>query len=202
MKKKLTLLAIVAAIILIWIGMVKVVSIQDAKMAADTVVPADGWKAYSNTSLGFEAQIPEDFTVDESYFNYALGPGREIPGVAFDIPASMATGTNLSVDSRVSVEVLSRAACVPSDFVDTQSTGTPVTIGGNSYLSAISAGAGAGNRYDESIYVTKQHELCYGVRFFIHSTAIENYEPGTRRVFDRDTLMSTFKKIAETIQFI
>jgi len=161
-----------------------------------------GWGSYSNAGLGFDAKIPQGFAVNEAYFNYTLGPGREIPGVSFTIPASLAEGTNLSDDTRISVEMLSRAACRPSDFISTTSKGTPITVGQNSYVYAVSSGAGAGNRYEESIYVTKQREICYGVRFFIHSTALENYDPGTRTAFDRDALIGTFKGIMQTIRFI
>ncbi len=160
------------------------------------------WLPYSNASFGFEAEVPETFSVNESYFNYTLGPGKEIPGISFTIPAEMATGTNLSTDTRMSVEVLSRAACTPSDFIQTTSKGTPVTVGQNRYTYAQSTGAGAGNRYEESVYVTKQRELCYGVRFYIHSTVLANYPEGTRKEFDRAALVSTFKKIMETIRFI
>ncbi len=173
--------------------------LSNATFVSDSV---GAWKPYANSSFGFSAEVPPDFAVNESYFNYTLGPGKEIPGISFVIPESMATGTNLSADTRMSVEVLSRAACTPSDFIVTKSKGTPVTIGGNSYVYAISSGAGAGNRYEESIYVTKQRELCYGIRFFIHSTAIGNYSEGTRKEFDKMALVSTFKKIMETVRFI
>lgn len=163
---------------------------------------SEAWVPYSSPSFGFEAEIPPDVIINESYFNYTLGPGKEIPGISFTIPTSMATGTNLSTDTRLSVEVLSRAACTPSDFIPTTSRGTPITIGQNRYVYAQSSGAGAGNRYEESVYVTKQRELCYGIRFFIHSTAAQNYPEGTRKDFDKAALVSTFKKIMETIRFI
>jgi hypothetical protein len=214
MKKTLTFAALVVGIILIWVSLAKFVIRQDVVLAPAPIVAGDsdslatstavqkGGQPYSNTVFAFSAFVPEGFSIDESYFNYTLGPGKEIPGISFTIPASMATGTNLSTDTRLSVEVLSRAACVPADFIPTTSKGTPITVGVNSYVYAASAGAGAGNRYDESVYVTKLRETCYGVRFFIHSTALENYEPGTRKVFDREAVTAKFKEIMASLRFI
>jgi hypothetical protein len=220
MKKTITFIALVAAIILIWLSLSKFVMREDvilvpvssvtdgqtgpvsANPATTTIVQAAGGQVYANTVFSFSAFVPEGFSINESYFNYTLGPGKEIPGISFTIPVGMATGTNLSADTRMSVEVLSRAACVPADFIPTTSKGTPITVGANSYKYASSADAGAGNRYDESIYVTKLRETCYGVRFFIHSTAIENYEPGTRKAFDREAVTAKFKEIMGSLKFI
>jgi hypothetical protein len=218
MKKTLTFAALVVGIILIWVSLAEFVMREDivlepvpavvgdsAAVAASNTVQTGvgkGGRTYSNTAFAFSAFIPEGFSIDESYFNYTLGPGKEIPGISFTIPASMAAGTNLSAETRLSVEVLSRAACVPADFILTKSKGTPITVGANSYVYATSAGAGAGNRYEESVYVTKLRETCYGVRFFIHSTALENYEPGTRKAFDREAVTAKFKEIMGSLRFI
>lgn len=217
MKKIITFAALVAGIALIWFSLARFVMREDVVLvpvpsvtggqagsstsAASTTV-SKGGQSYANTVFSFSAFVPEGFSINESYFNYTLGPGRDIPGISFTIPADMAAGTNLSADTRMSVEVLSRAACVPADFIPTTSKGTPITVGANSYRYASSADAGAGNRYDESIYVSKLRETCYGVRFFIHSTALENYEPGTRKAFDREAVTAKFKEIMASLRFI
>lgn len=157
---------------------------------------------YANADLGFSASTPQGYTAQPSYFYYALGPGREIPGVKFTIPASLVQGTNLSSDSGVSVELLSRAACTPADFLDNPSTTTAVTINGNQYKSATSGGAGAGNLYEETVFVRKVRDLCYGIRYFIHSTQVGNYPIGTVRGFDRKALLRDFEAIAASISFI
>lgn len=161
-----------------------------------------GWRIYSNPDFGFQMQIPEAFEVHDSYFYHALGPGKEIPGIFFGVPAGLAQGTNLSSDSGISVEMLARAACVPADFLPVSTAGQKVMLGQDEYTYATSSGAGAGNRYDEAVYIRKNRDVCYGIRFFIHSTAIQNYDPGTVREFDREGLLSTFKTIASTVTFI
>ena len=61
-------------------------------------------QAYSNKALGFSIRLPADYTIDESYKYQAFGPGKDIAGVKFTIPASVAAGTNLGSDSYISVE--------------------------------------------------------------------------------------------------
>lgn len=174
----------------------------DALEPIGTATGTEAWRRYSNPDFGFEVRIPASFEVEDSYFYYALGPGREIPGIAFNLRPEAVAGTNLSPDTGVRVEQLSRAACAPSDFLLTTATGTPMVIGGNSYVVATSSDAGAGNRYEETVYALKHRGMCYGVRFFIHSTAIENYEPGTVAPYHREGLISTFQAILGTIRFI
>jgi hypothetical protein len=157
---------------------------------------------YTNADLGFSAFVPPDYSIQPSYFYYALGPGREIPGVKFTIPASLVAGTNLSADSGVSVELLSRAACIPDDFLDNPSAPTAVMLGGNQYASATAGGAGAGNLYEETIFVRKVRDACYGIRYFIHSTQVGNYPIGTVRGFDRAALLQDFQAIASSVSFI
>ncbi|MDE1875061.1 MAG: hypothetical protein KGI79_01925 [Patescibacteria group bacterium] len=154
---------------------------------------------YSNETFGFDIKLPPGFTVDESYVNTELGPGKEIPGVSFTIPASLASGTNLGVDSYVSIEELDNVVCEPSDFLSVETTGEPVAIGNNLFMYATSTGVGAGNIYEESIYITQKGARCYAVRYFIHSTEIANYPPGAVRPFDRQKLLALFDSVTASL---
>ncbi len=167
------------------------------------VPPAD-WVPYSNTDFGFDLRLPPGYTTDDEYFYGALGPGKEVPGIKFMVPKVLTEGTNLSADSGISIEELARAACTPADFLDTtvSASSTTVTLGGDEYTTATAGGAGAGNFYEETVYVRKDRATCVAIRFFIHSTNIHNYDPGTVTEFDRAGLMSTFTDIAKTIRFI
>jgi hypothetical protein len=158
-----------------------------------------GELSYSNPTFAFSVTVPKGFTVDESYINQTLGPGREIPGVAFVIPQSLSTGTNLSPDSKVAIEELYDVACVPSDFLDVDTLGTPVSIGSDHYMYATAGGAGAGNLYEESVYVRQKDTRCYAIRYFIHSTNIGNYPAGTVQEFNKADLISRFDVIAKSL---
>ena len=64
-------------------------------------------------------------------------------------------------------------------------------------------GAGAGNLYEEIVYVPNLpgNAGCYGIRYFIHSGNIANYEPGTMAEFDRTTLLAEFDRIRHSVFF-
>jgi hypothetical protein len=112
-----------------------------------------------------------------------------------------ATGTNLSRDSYISVEHLSDAqACTAETFLGMQGGQAEILQEGVlSYSFASTAEAGAGNRYDEYIYARQNTSPCVAVRYFIHSSAIENYEPGTVTAFDKAALLAKFDAIRKTL---
>ena len=55
-----------------------------------------GWKTYTDPAIGFTIAYPPDWSVDPA--RQSPGPDADVPGVAFDIPPSVAAGTNLSAD--------------------------------------------------------------------------------------------------------
>ncbi len=60
--------------------------------------------------------------------------------------------------------------------------------------------AGAGNFYEETIYAVVGTQRCLAIRYFIHSTNIGNYDPGTVRAFDEKALIATFDKIRDSFR--
>jgi membrane-bound inhibitor of C-type lysozyme len=156
---------------------------------------------YATSTMGFSLRLPGDFAVDESYKYQEMGPGKDISGVKFTIPASMATGTNLSSDTYLSVEQIPNVAdCEASLFLDPQHLATTtITDNGVDYSVASSTGAGAGNRYEETVYALPATNPCTAVRYFIHYGVIENYPAGTVREFDPQALTSTFNTIRRTL---
>ncbi len=159
---------------------------------------------YSNSEMGFSIRFPEGYTVDEKY-TYALNPTVSISGIKFTIPESMKAGTNLSSDSYISVEQLHNTkACTPEMFLE---DAQPVDRGddpGDGYEVATSSDAGAGNRYDQTVYALFWSgegitQPCTAIRYYIHYGAIENYPEGAVRSFDRDALIKQFDAIRETL---
>jgi len=157
------------------------------------------WQDYASPTFGFSIKVPPEYMSDESYQYLELGPGHEITGVSFTVPKTLTVGTNLSNDSRISVERLRDVSCVPSDFLDGVMAGDRVSLGDASYTFATSSGVGAGNLYEEGVYMRPVGAYCYGVRLFMHSTNIYNYDPGTIREFDREALIRTFQLMASTV---
>lgn len=139
----------------------------------------------------------DGYTASE-YQYQALGPGKEISGTKYTIPASLAAGTNLSTDSYISLEKIPGAAsCNGSLFLDLNTSGTLQTLteNGITYSVVSSSDAGAGNRYEETVYALSGSNPCTAVRYFIHYGAIGNYPEGTVTEFDKEVLMKKFDEI-------
>lgn len=149
--------------------------------------------------VGFSLVHPADYTVDAAYA-YAFGPKKLISGVKFTIPAAMATGTNLTPDSYLSVESLPRAKNCTGDIylladVKTQT----IPENGIHYSVATDSGAGAGSVYEETVYAIEGSVPCTAVRYSIHSSNIGNYPQGTVREFDRAALIIAFDTIRQSL---
>lgn len=138
---------------------------------------------------------PADFSVDELYA-YQGVPNKPIPGIKFTIPGTMATGTNLSGDTGLSIESLPRAqVCTGDIFVLQDVPAIDMTEDGVVYSIATTSSAAAGNRYEERVYALKNSLPCTAVRYFIHSTNIGNYATGTVREFNESALIRAFDEI-------
>lgn len=152
---------------------------------------------YATTS--FSIVYPDGYTEDAAYA-YQGVPKKPIPGIKFVIPATMATGTNLSADSGVSVESLPRAkACTGDIYIYQNVKAEDVTVGSRVWSVASTSDAGAGNLYQEIVYALKDSKPCLAVRYMIHSTNIANYTPGAVQEFSRDALLVDFDKIRDSI---
>ncbi|HJW40001.1 MAG TPA: hypothetical protein VJ476_02095 [Rhizomicrobium sp.] len=176
--------------------------LSGALAAALAVAPAQArsWAHYSNATLGYTIAYPANWTLDTNYVSASLGPDHEIHGTAFHVPAAMTAGTNLSTDSALSVESIPESNCMPSQFVDPAENVHTVHAGGLTYTAASSSDAGAGNRYETQVFVVADTSPCLAMRYFIHYAAIENYDPGTVKAFDKARLLRTFDAIRATLK--
>lgn len=168
-----------------------------APATATSSAPA-GWATHASPQ-GFSIHYPAGYSVDEAYKYQALGPGKDIAGVKFTIDPAVASGTNLSVDSYVSVEHIAGApACTAELFLD-GAKAQDITEGGMQYSFASTTGAGAGNRYEEAVYALPGTEPCIAVRYFLHYGALENYPAGAVEAFDRGALVRQFDQVRRTL---
>ncbi|MFA7302777.1 MAG: hypothetical protein WC030_03455 [Candidatus Paceibacterota bacterium] len=159
--------------------------------------PTDQEVSQVYSSEMFSIRTPKGYTVDESYTYQALGPGKEIKGVKFTVPVSLAEGTNLSSDSYVSVEQMPAVDyCAADLFLDLPGRGVATD---GKQLVASSTGAAAGNRYEEVVYAIAGTKPCVAVRYFIHYGMIENYPEGSVHAFDRTALQQEFDAIRSTL---
>lgn len=158
--------------------------------------------AYANSGAHFSIRLPEGYGIDEKYQYQELGPGREIPGVRFTIPPTVATGTNLAADSYLSVEEVSLASttstCSASLFLDGVKPQVIKDVG-VTYSIGATLGAGAGNRYEEVAFAIQGTNPCIAVRYFIHSGVFENYPAGSVKAFDEKALVAQFDAIRHSL---
>lgn len=152
---------------------------------------------YTHENPSFEVSYPRDFSVRESHVYQELGPGKDIPGVAFVIPAAFVEESNLASDSYISVEWKPGASCSMTAFLGDPATSTRVSDAGIPWEVASTTGAAAGNRYEETVFL----KGCTAVRYFIHYGVIENYPQGSVREFDRDAVMRSFDAIRQSLVF-
>lgn len=156
-------------------------------------------QTYSNSAKGFSIKYPTGFIVGEAYKYEELGPGKEINGVEFGISKSIATGTNLSSDSYISVEQISGTQSCTADLFLDQVKAQILKEGNTTYSFASSIGAGAGNRYEETVYAIPGTSPCTAVRYFVHYSVFENYPPGSVNQFDKQALLKQFDAIRHTL---
>ena len=157
-------------------------------------------QVFVSAAGGFSIRYPADYTADTAYRYQALGPGKDIPGVAFTVPASLARGTNLSADTHLSVETMPPpGGCTALRFLGDGATDSAVEERGTTYDVGHLAGAGAGNRYEETVYVMPGTAPCVAVRYFLHWTVLENYPPGAVSAFDRAALVAQFDAMRATL---
>jgi len=160
----------------------------------------DTTSTYATTTLGLSLEYPNDFTLNEAYANTSVSPTKPIAGVKFTVPATMATGTNLSADTGISIEWLPRARlCTGDIYLAANVRASEITEGGISYSLASSTEGAAGNRYEEIVYALASSTPCTAIRYFIHSTSIQNYPTGTVREFDRAALIAQFDAIRKSL---
>ena len=87
----------------------------------------------------------------------------------------------------------------PNGGAPEEPNGTEV-INGYNFTRSTSTGAGAGNIYEQYIYRTVDHGVCYEAIFFIHYSNIGNYTPGTVKEFDLNGLLQKFNGILSTFK--
>jgi len=170
-------------------------------IALSNISGQESWNTFASSTLGYSVRYPAGYMLDTSYVYQALGPGKNIDGIKLTIPATEATGTNLSSDSGVSVEELPNVSSCTADLFlgDQIGTTSTVTDNGVQYSYATGNDAGAGNLYNEAVYALPGTSPCIGIRYFVHSTQLANYPPGMVQAFNLPALTAEFDGIRRSL---
>jgi membrane-bound inhibitor of C-type lysozyme len=154
---------------------------------------------YAEPSGKFSLRLPPGYVTVPSY-RYKMEPNKNISGIKFVIPQTFSRGTNLSEDSYISVESLPETTlCSANLFLYDSPRAEERMENGTMYSIASSIGAGAGNRYEETVYAFPETNPCMAVRYFIHYMVFENYAPGTVKKFSKSSLIRQFDQIRRTL---
>ncbi|MFA5830576.1 MAG: MliC family protein [Candidatus Paceibacterota bacterium] len=153
---------------------------------------------YTEPSGKFSLRLPPDYAVVPSY-KYEMEPDKTISGIKFLIPQAFSRGTNLSEDSYISVESLPETDKCAANLFLYDSRMEERTENGTAYSVASSTDAGAGNRYEETVYAFPETNPCVAIRYFIHYMVFENYAPGMVKEFNKSSLIQQFDQIRSTL---
>ncbi len=163
--------------------------------AGTTTPPVTGGltELYNNPKAGFTINYPKGYSVNDENLNQ----------VKFTIPPTITVNTNLGTDSYLSVEkVASAKTCSAKTFFDTTIQASSMTDNGVTYSVASSTDAGAGNRYEKTVYAIPGSTPCLAVVYLIHYSVIENYPAGTVQAFDKLGLLNQFDQIRRSLKIV
>lgn len=151
------------------------------------------YKTYTNDSLGFSVVHSREMSVDDSYRYTGMGPSSDIRGVSFSVPSVFARRTNLSPDTKLSVEkITGKDSCSVKDFLLTIKKEETIAQGSVMYHVVYGERKEAGNVYEEIVYLLPE---CRAIRYFIHTTTTGNDDVRTAPNFDRTRLLAMFDQI-------
>jgi hypothetical protein len=160
-------------------------------------------KSYESIPYKFSLYLPKKYSINEDH-SYPSIYENSINGVSFGIEEDDYRGTNLSKDSYISVEMISDAniPCQVESFLDNVIySGVIEEQDNHIFAVASTSDAGAGNRYEQTVYVTPVANGCSAIRYFIHYTVVENYPEGTVKEFNKDELLKKFDSIRKSIKY-
>jgi len=222
---------IVTVVLIAVILMLSLVRFDNEDNKTAPITPSEegpkDWFSYAGavSGLNFLIKYPPGFTALGAYKYQSLGSGKDIPGVAFGINPGFRAETNLSDDSKVSVEVLpltKNTACSANLFVADVTHAQPASsemVGGRTYSVIHFADANAGNVYQETVFAravaasatatstagqAADTVRCLGVRLFLHGTnlgILQESRPNVKQ-YDEATIRTLYKGMVGTLSVV
>jgi membrane-bound inhibitor of C-type lysozyme len=155
---------------------------------------------YENKELGFSLRLPEGYNPETSYNYLGVGVDKPIRGVKFAIPQDLAKGTNLKTTSYISVETLGdEEKCRAERFLGHPQQVISLSDSRRSYSVALMVDAGAGNRFEETVFAIPDSKPCMGVRYYLQWGNIAHYPTGAVKEFDKKMLIEQFDSIRRSL---
>jgi len=156
-------------------------------------------KRYINDKTGISIRYPDNCSVYESVLRNHNGEGFSII-----FPDSLIEGTNLSMDSFISVERLSKGTNWSSkNIIEALNFSSHTELIGDTIFDVSTGSEGTmGNIYQEIVSLATIGEYTYCLRLFLHSHNLGAYDPGTVKKFDYEIFLSTYTSIRKSFKII
>jgi len=163
-------------------------------------------KVYAKADGSFSLRLPsllsateDGYSINEDFKNQ-ISESQIIDGVKFTIPNKLATGTNLASDTYLSIESIPNTqVCTANLFLDKETVTSTLVEEGATYSVATSTEAAAGNRFQEKVFALVGTNPCMAIRYMVHYSVLDNYEPDTVVEFDAVGLVSQFDQIRRSL---
>jgi hypothetical protein len=168
------------------------------------VAPTDSVVSVPATTYDEKLQTIQRLFAEDFQISF-IGNG-DLPGLIISPIEKWYQGTNLSADSFVKVEKSATTeSCAWRNFADendlagAENKSVAILSNEDGVDSVYFTDAGAGNLYEINLFAKTVGEECLGVKYFVHSTNIGNYEPGTVLPFDQQSLYKSFDEIRRIV---
>ncbi len=200
------ILVILVVLAVIFIGKNRANAPTDTTDGAN--VPED-WQdfesgTYNSTedmSTVYTVSYPKDFVLSKKATARGGFLGNPLvtmafPDGSFATPKSNFSEGYATVSSNKSKNTESKCFAKPAE-----ATGEFVDVDTNTTMKRIDASdAGAGNLYTSRIYRTLYDNVCYEVALTVHTTNVDNYDPGTVVEFDKEQAFAILETIRNSFK--
>lgn len=150
---------------------------------------------YTDSDNRWSIQYPTDLVVRAN--NEIITEDYQSTGTSFIFPQSYSEGNTL-YEGKISVSL--RATCSTIEPTSPQET---VDINGVEYKKHDWSGAGAGNLYEGTTYMTTHNDRCYVFSLYMHSCNLgQKCAEGHREKFNKRPLEDIFEDMMDTVSLL
>jgi membrane-bound inhibitor of C-type lysozyme len=157
--------------------------------------------SYLDETYSFNINYPKDYLQDKKYKYTIIGQDSSIDGVRFTIPKNYTDSNNLSKESYISIENIPNFKSCSASLFLLDATPKNISENGSDYSFAFREDLASDEKYEEYVYAFKKDKVCFGVRYFIGYSYIENHTAQAVTTFNKDNLLKEFNFIRDSLEF-
>jgi hypothetical protein len=163
-----------------------------------------GWRSYGGHGDGYAISFPVDARVHTNVQVNAYNALIRVADISGALASANYKGTNLrdaSVSLAVSRDTKVVSACSAGKAANGESAEGSIMLDGVPFFRFASDDAGAGSRWQWTIYRAVHNGACYEIVESMVWGAIENYPVGAVKPFDRQHIESRLHAISQSFRF-